>query len=149
MRQNGTIERKHPCLLERGSRNYYLLLFHPLLSCLSFLAFSLTSRFSWDIVFFFRRASFLFSILSLSLSSAPSLSSPFFRRHDRVSVPAMLRVQQFRIGKKKKRKKAREHGLFLPILIRLPHLGTSVHPRFSVLLVPAKMRKSVFLFNYR
>lgn len=59
--------------------------------------FSLLARY---IVFFFRCASFLFSILSLSLSSAPSLLSPFFRRHDRVSVPAMLRVQEFRIGKK-------------------------------------------------
>lgn len=53
--------------------------------------------------------SILFFNLSLSLFHFllfSHLSSSFFRRHDQVSVPAMLRVQEFRTGKKDW-----EHGL--------------------------------------
>lgn len=68
----------------------------------------------------------------------PSLFLPFlrliallFRRHDRVSVPAMLRVQEFRIGKK-----GQQHGL-------PPDPNSSTSPRYfrspvSALLLPTK-----------
>lgn len=71
--------------------------------------------------------SILFFTLSLFLSFSHLFSPLFVRRHDRVSVPAMLRVQEFRTGKKDW-----EHGLPLdpnsstspwyfrsPVLVRL------------------------------
>lgn len=124
MRQNGTIERKQPCLLERGSRNCLL---HLLLSCLSFL-FSCSSAKST--LFFPLRIHSIPHALSLSLSFS-HLPSPFFRRHDRVSVPAMLRVQEFCTGKKDW-----EHGL-------PPDPNSSTSPRYFrspvlVFLLPTK-----------
>jgi len=97
------------------------------LSCISFLFFSQRDVLSSSLY-----VSILFFTLSLSLSlSFSRLSSPFFRRHDRVSVPAMLRVQEFRTGKKDW-----EHGLPLD-----PNSSTS--PRYFrslvlVLLLPTK-----------
>lgn len=57
---------------------------------------------------------------------------------------AMLRVQEFRI-----RKKHWESMGFLSILIRLPRLGTSVHPFYSALLLLPTERASRVFFNYR
>jgi len=121
LKQNGTIERKQPCLLERGSRNYLLHL------VLYFVSFLLSARCT---LFFPLRIHSILHSSSLSLSFS-RLSSPFFRRHDRVSVPAMLRVQEFRTGKKDW-----EHGLPLD-----PNSSTS--PRYFrspvlVLLLPTK-----------
>jgi len=144
VRQNGTIERKHPCLLERGSRNYYLLLFSSTLSCLvSHSLPSLLLLASREIYRLLLSLRILSIFHSLSLSFFRSLTFLSFLPSTR-SSQCTCDVTSTRISyRKKKPKKAREHGLFLPILIRLPHLGTSVHPRFSVLLVPAKIKKSV------
>jgi len=98
------------------------------LSCISFLFFSQRDVLSSSLYVSF----ILFFTLSLSLSLSLSLlfsrlSFPFFRRHDRVSVPAMLRVQEFRTGKKDW-----EHGLPLD-----PNSSTS--PRYfrsPVLVLP-------------
>lgn len=130
LRQNGTIERKQPCLLERGSRNYLL---HLLLSFVYFPLSFLRERHS---LLPLRIHSILHTLLLSLILLFSRLSSPFFRRHDRVSVPAMLRVQVFRTEKKNW-----EHGLppdpnsstspryfRSPVLVRL--LPTKSLPRF-------------------
>jgi len=61
--------------------------------------------------------------LSLRLALVSSFSSPFFRRHDRVSVPQRCYEYKNFVQEKKT-----ESMGFFPILIRSPHLGTSVRP---------------------
>lgn len=111
--QNGTIKRKHPCLLERGSRNCLLprytlvlsLVLSPLREngALSFLS-SLTRCVPF---LFFFTFPLLSSCLSLLSHHRSLLSFPLPSTRSSQCTGAMLRVQEFRIRKKKEKNTGR------------------------------------------
>lgn len=142
MWQNGTIKRKHPCLLERGSRNCLLLRqpsFYP-----SFFLFSCIFAVSSPRFPFIRCVSFLFFTLSLPPSRSCFLALLSFLPSTR-SSQCTGDVTSIRISYRKK--KAGSMGA-LP-----PDPNSSASPRYFrspvlVLPLPTKRALRVF-FNYR
>lgn len=131
MRQNGTIKRKQPCLLERGSRNYLL---HLLLSFVPFLLSFLRERYS-----LLPSTYPFYSSGSLSLFLSCSLAFPLLSSVDTIES-VYRRCYEYKNFVQEK--KTGSMG-FLPILIRLPLLGTSVH-RFSA---PSSHKQPLVFFS--